>query len=76
MKILLIFRFFHYTWFIDSKKLCFILISKEKMTRFLHLISGTLIRGNTLKDFLTIIEELIMILRDVNIYLLPKSKQR
>ena len=30
MKILLIFRFFHYIWFTDSEKLCFILILKEK----------------------------------------------
>ena len=28
------FRFFHYTWFIDSESLCFILILKEKMTIF------------------------------------------
>ena len=34
LKILLIFRFFHYIWFIDSENLCFILILKEKMTRF------------------------------------------
>ena len=34
MKILLIFRYFHYIWFIDSEKLCFILILKEKMTSF------------------------------------------
>ena len=27
-------RFFHYIWFIDSENLCFILILKEKMTRF------------------------------------------
>ena len=35
MKILLIFQFFHYIWFIDSENLCFILILKENMTRFL-----------------------------------------
>ena len=35
---LLIFRFFHYMWFIDSKNLCFIFILKEKMTRFFHLL--------------------------------------
>ena len=33
-KILLIFRFYHYILFIDSENLCFILILKEKMTRF------------------------------------------
>ena len=33
-EIFLIFRFFHYIWFIDSKNLYFILILKEKMTRF------------------------------------------
>ena len=39
-KVLLIFRFFHYIWLITincSKiivKICFILILKEKMTRF------------------------------------------
>ena len=32
MKILLIFRFFHYIWFADSEKLCFILFLKEKIT--------------------------------------------
>ena len=37
MKILLIFRFFHYIWFIGSENLCFIPILKEKMTRFWHL---------------------------------------
>ena len=35
MKILLIFRFFHYIWFIDSKNLYFILILEEKMIKFL-----------------------------------------
>ena len=30
----LIFRFFGYIRFINSEKLCFILISKEKMARF------------------------------------------
>ena len=30
MKILLVFRFFHYVWFIDSANLCFILILEEK----------------------------------------------
>ena len=34
MKILLIFRFFHYIWSIDSENLRFILILKEKMTNF------------------------------------------
>ena len=34
MKMLLIFRFFHYIWFINSENLCFILILKEKMARF------------------------------------------
>ena len=34
MKILSIFRFFRYILFIDSENLCFILISKETMTRF------------------------------------------
>ena len=34
MKILSIFRFFHYVWFIDSENVCFILILKEKMTVF------------------------------------------
>ena len=38
MKTLLILRFFHYIWFIDSENLYFILILKEKMTRFWHLI--------------------------------------
>ena len=38
MKILLIFRFFHYIWFIDQENLYFILILKDKMARFLHLI--------------------------------------
>ena len=32
-EILLIFRFF-YIWFIDSENLCFIVILKEKVTRF------------------------------------------
>ena len=32
MQILLIFRFFHYIWFIDSENLSFTLILKEKMT--------------------------------------------
>ena len=36
MKILSIFRFFNYIWFIDSKNLCFILILKQKMTKFWH----------------------------------------
>ena len=40
--------FFHYIWFIDSEKFCFILILKEKMTRFLCLfyclVSLTLVR--------------------------------
>ena len=35
MKILLIFRFFHYIEFINIENLCFILILKEKMTRVL-----------------------------------------
>ena len=35
MKILLIFRFFRYIWFTDSENLCFILILKEKMKKFL-----------------------------------------
>ena len=30
MKIMLIFRFFKYIWFIDSENLCFILMLKEK----------------------------------------------
>ena len=34
---LLIFRFFQCVWFINSGDLCFIVIFKEKMTRFLHL---------------------------------------
>ena len=34
MKILLVFRFFHYIWFIDSENFCFILILRENMTRF------------------------------------------
>ena len=38
IKILLIFRFFLYIWFIDSENLSFILILKEKMTRFWHLV--------------------------------------
>ena len=33
IKQLLIFRFFHYIWFIDSEHLCFILILKEKITK-------------------------------------------
>ena len=37
-KILIIFRFFRYIKFIDSENVCFILILKEKMTRFWHLI--------------------------------------
>ena len=36
MTILLIFRFFHYIWFIDSKDFRFILILKEKMRRLWH----------------------------------------
>ena len=31
---MLIFRFFHYIWFIDSENLCFILILKEKWQGF------------------------------------------
>ena len=38
MEVLLIFRFFHYIWFIDSENLCLILILKEKMTKFWHAI--------------------------------------
>ena len=34
MKTLLIFRSFHYIWFIDSENIYFILILKEKMTGF------------------------------------------
>ena len=30
----LIFRFFYYIWFLDSENLCFILILKDKITRF------------------------------------------
>ena len=30
IKILLIFRSFHYIWFIDSENLCFILILKKR----------------------------------------------
>ena len=37
MKIFLIFRFFHYIWFIDSENLCFILILKEKNDKVLTL---------------------------------------
>ena len=29
MKILLIFRFFHYIWYIDSENLCFIIVHRE-----------------------------------------------
>ena len=32
---LLIFRFFHYIWFINGENLCFILILKEKIDNFL-----------------------------------------
>ena len=38
MKILLILRFFHNIWFICSENVCLILILKEKLTRFWHLI--------------------------------------
>ena len=38
MTILLMFRFFYYVWFNDSEDLCFIVILKEKITRFWHLI--------------------------------------
>ena len=31
---MLMFRFFHYIWFINSENLRFILILKEKITRF------------------------------------------
>ena len=31
MKILMIFRFFHYIWFTDSENVCYILILKEKL---------------------------------------------
>ena len=36
MKVLFIFRFFHYIWFIDSENLCFILISKETTFNIVH----------------------------------------
>ena len=35
MKILLIFRFFHYIWFIDSENFYFIIILKEKNDKVL-----------------------------------------
>ena len=35
VKILLMFRFFHYIWFIDSENLCFILFLKGKMRKVL-----------------------------------------
>ena len=35
MKMWLIFRFFYYIWFIDSKNLCFILVLKEKNDKVL-----------------------------------------
>ena len=38
VKILWIFRFFHYIWFIDRENLNLTIILKEKMTRFWHLI--------------------------------------
>ena len=38
MKTMLIFRFFHYVWFIDSENVCFIHILKEKMARYWYLI--------------------------------------
>ena len=34
VKIMLIFRFFHYIWFIDSENLCFILILKKTWQGF------------------------------------------
>ena len=34
LKRMLIFRFFYYIWFIDSENLCFIIILKEKLTKF------------------------------------------
>ena len=43
MKILLIFRFFHYIWLTDTENLCFTLILRENMLR----LDGALIRGNT-----------------------------
>ena len=37
MKILLIFRFFNYIWFVDSENLCFILTRKnDKVLNIVH----------------------------------------
>ena len=38
MKILFIFRFFHFIWFADSENLCFILILKEKMFLIFNIV--------------------------------------
>ena len=53
MKILLIFRFFYYIWFIGSENLCFILILKEKKKKKLQVVlKFDIRRGSLLNEIL------------------------